>query len=135
MLPDRTPSGAIAATALVLFAHGARDAEWAEPVRRVRTAVCRDLPEVRVELAFLEFMKPSLRDCVERLVAERCQRIVVLPMFLARGGHLKRDIPLLVDELKGLHTAVCIELADTVGEAEVVVEAMARHARTLLTGC
>ena len=46
-------------TALILFAHGARDPEWASPMRRVQAAIRKRLGGVQVELAFLEFMAPS----------------------------------------------------------------------------
>jgi hypothetical protein len=82
-------------TALILFAHGARDPEWAEPMRAsVRRCASRH-PQLRVELAFLEFM-PARSARVCRIAdRRRRERILVLPMFIARGGHLKRDVPLL----------------------------------------
>jgi sirohydrochlorin cobaltochelatase len=119
--------------ALILFAHGARDPEWADPMRRVCAACANRLP-MRVELAFLEFMKPELRDCAESLLAEGFERIIVLPMFIARGGHLKRDVPLLLDELRRSHPQAHFELAAAIGEAESVVQAMAGHALTLVDG-
>ena len=64
-------------TALILFAHGARDPEWASPMRRVCAAVRAQAPDLRVELAFLEFMTPELRECAESLLAEGFGRIVV----------------------------------------------------------
>jgi sirohydrochlorin cobaltochelatase len=118
-------------TALVLFAHGARDPEWASPMRRVCAAVSAQAPGLRVELAFLEFMAPTLRESVESLVGNGFDRIVVLPMFIAQGGHLKRDVPLLLEELRTLHPQTCFELASAVGEAEAVVLAMAAHALAL----
>src|SRR5574343_1736660 len=78
-------------TALILFAHGARDPEWAEPMRRVQAAIRQQRPGVPVELAFLEFMAPTLPDCIAALVAGGARKIVIMPMFIARGGHLKRD--------------------------------------------
>lgn len=117
--------------ALILFAHGARDPEWAEPMRRVCAAVREQAPQMRVELAFLEFMQPDLRACAESLVADGVERILVLPMFIARGGHLKRDVPLLLEELRQRNPHVRFELAAAVGEAESVVQAMARHALAL----
>ncbi len=119
-------------TALILFAHGARDPDWAEPMHRVRALLREQAPQRRVELAFLEFMKPELRECVELLLAEGFERIVVLPMFIARGGHLKRDLPLLLEELQRCHPQAHFELAATIGEAESVVQAMARHALALV---
>jgi sirohydrochlorin cobaltochelatase len=117
--------------ALVLFAHGARDPEWASPMRRVCAAVRAQAPDLRVELAFLEFMAPNLRDSVESLVGDGFERIVVLPMFIAQGGHLKRDVPLLLEELRQLHPQTRFELASAVGEAEAVVQAMAAHVLAL----
>ena len=121
-------------TALILFAHGARDPDWAEPMRRVCAFVREQAPDRRVELAFLEFMTPELRECAELLLGEGFERIVVLPMFIARGGHLKRDVPLLLDELRRCHPQVQFELGAAVGEADSVVQAMARHALALVDG-
>lgn len=121
-------------TALILFAHGARDPDWADPMRRVCASLREQAPDRRIELAFLEFMKPELRECAESLVSERFERIVVLPMFIARGGHLKRDVPLLLDELRQRHRQTRFELAATIGEAETVVQAMAAHALALIAG-
>lgn len=119
-------------TALILFAHGARDPDWAEPMHRVRASLREHAPATRVELAFLEFLPPNLRDCVESLVGEGFERIVVLPMFIARGGHLQRDLPLLLDELQREYPRTRFELAGTIGEVESVVQAMADHALTLI---
>lgn len=118
-------------TALVLFAHGARNPEWASPMRRVCAAVRAQAPDLRVELAFLEFMAPTLRDCAESLVGDGFERIVVLPMFIAQGGHLKRDVPLLLEDLRQRHSPIRFELACAVGEAESVVQAMAAHVLAL----
>ncbi|MBN9422878.1 MAG: cobalamin biosynthesis protein CbiX [Candidatus Accumulibacter sp. 66-26] len=114
-------------TALILFAHGARDPEWASPMRRVCATVRAQAPALRVELAFLEFMSPQLAPCAEALLAEGYDRLVVLPMFIAQGGHLKRDVPLLLDELRARYPQASFELASAVGEAEPIVQAMAAH--------
>lgn len=115
-------------TALILFAHGARDPEWANPMRRVRAAVMQQAPALRVELAFLEFMSPNLGDCARTLVQEGYSAISIVPMFIAQGGHLKNDVPLLMDELRNAHPDVRFVLSPTVGEAEPIVQAMATYA-------
>ena len=70
-------------TALILFAHGSRDPEWAAPLRRVCALVRAQAPTLRVELAFLELMAPGLPDVAADLVGEGFERLVVLPMFIA----------------------------------------------------
>lgn len=121
-----------ASTALVLFAHGARDPEWAEPIRRLRTQIHQHNPALPVELAFFEYMSPTLDACVDGLIRAGCGRIVVLPVFIASGGHLKRDVPALLTRLRQSHPDTAIELAAPVGESSAVLAAMAQHALTLL---
>lgn len=118
--------------ALILFAHGARDPVWAEPIRRVQAAIQALDPAARVEVAFLEFIAPTLKDCAARLVAEGFRRIVVLPMFIAQGGHLKQDVPKILAALHTDHPDVRFELAGAVGETDTVVRAMASAALALL---
>ena len=118
-------------TAFVLIAHGAREASWALPLRRVADSVVAQAPELRVELAFMELMPPDLGECAEKLVAEGFRRIMVVPLFIAQGGHLKNDVPRLIDALCARHPAVELVLVPPVGEAESVVQAMAAHVATL----
>jgi len=115
-------------TALILFAHGARDPEWASPMRRVQAVLRGRVPDTPVELAFLEFMTPSLADCVADVVAAGAGRIVVLPMFIARGGHLKRELPEMLAALRSTYPEVDFSLGNAIGEHEVVVQAMAEAA-------
>ena len=114
--------------ALVLFAHGARDPRWAEPFEAVAARVRAAAPELAVRLAFLELMAPSLADVVQSLVGAGATRIDVVPLFLGTGGHLREDLPPLVDALRGAHPAVAIRLHAAIGEHAAVSEAMARAA-------
>lgn len=120
------------AGALILFAHGARDAAWADPIRRVQAALRAADPAARVELAFLEFLSPTLAESVSSLVAEGFRRIVVLPMFIAQGGHLKRELPEMLAGLRALHPGVDFELVGPVGGSEAVIQAMAAVGLDLL---
>ena len=118
-------------TAYVLIAHGAREASWAMPLESVRTRIAASRPDVRLELSFMELMAPDLASCVEKLVLEGYQQIRIVPLFLARGGHLMHDIPELVDALRQRHTDVRFDILDPVGEAPSVQQAMADHVTTL----
>lgn len=110
---------------LILFAHGARDPAWAAPFEAVAARVRERHPAWQVRLAFLELMQPSLPEAVAALVQGGCARIDIRPMFLGTGGHVKRDLPLLVDELRRAHTAVAFTLHAAIGEHTLVHDAMA----------
>jgi sirohydrochlorin cobaltochelatase len=111
-------------SALVLFAHGARDAQWSEPFRAMQKAVASRRPDLTVQLAFLEIMEPALADCVARLAGDGHGRIVIAPLFLAQGGHLKKDLPRLLKELGARHPAADISVLPPIGEVTELLDAM-----------
>ena len=112
-------------SALILFAHGARDPEWAEPFRAIQKAVAARRSDLVVELAFLDLMPPTLSDCVAKLAADGCGRVTVAPLFLAQGGHLKQDLPRLVDDARAGHPALEIHMLPAIGEVPAVLDAVA----------
>jgi sirohydrochlorin cobaltochelatase len=114
--------------AIVLFAHGARDPEWAAPFRVVHDRVCAERPGVAVELAFLEFMTPSLDEAVAALVAAGATRVGVVPLFMAQGGHLRREVPLMVEQLRARHAGVEIVLTPPIGSSPELLDAIAAWA-------
>jgi sirohydrochlorin cobaltochelatase len=113
--------------ALILFAHGARAASWAEPFQRLRELTARQRPDVAVSLAFLELMTPSLPDEAAALVARGVRDITIVPIFLGQGGHLLRDLPQLVEGLRAAHPDVSISTVAAVGEDPDVLAAMASY--------
>ena len=113
---------------IVLFGHGARDPAWAGPMQRTAARMAELSPGVPVELAFMEFIAPVLDVAVDRLVARGVTRISVVPVFLAQGGHLKRDVPALVSAAAARHDGVTVELVTAAGEAPAVIDAIAVYA-------
>jgi len=112
---------------LVLFAHGARDARWAEPFLRLRDRVARARPEARIVLAFLEFMAPDLDAAVADLCAAGCRDIAMVPVFLGQGGHLREDVPNLLQRVAARHPECKIRLAIAAGEDDAVLDAIAAY--------
>ena len=113
--------------ALVLFAHGARAASWAVPFQRLRDLTAAQRTDCAVSLAFLELMTPSLPDEVGALVALGAREITIVPVFLGQGGHLLRDLPALLEQLRGSHPDVTFATVPAVGEDPDVLAAMAAY--------
>lgn len=110
--------------ALVLFAHGARAASWAAPFERLCALTQERMPGVPVSLAFLELMEPRLPAHVGELAANGVTSVTIVPVFLGQGGHLLRDLPLMVEELHVQHPALAIRVAGAVGEDPGVLAAI-----------
>ena len=97
---------------LILVAHGSRDARWREPFERVARELAAEL---RVELAFLELSPPTFPDAVARAVASGARELRVLPLLLAGGAHVERDLPALVDAARAAHPAAKFSLLTPLG--------------------
>lgn len=116
----------MSAPGIILFAHGARDPAWAQPFEALRAHVTQLRPDTRVELAYLEFMSPSLPEAAQRLAAQGCTAVQVVPLFLGSGGHVRKDLPQLIQVLAQQHPGVQWTLQPAIGEHPEVIVAMAQ---------
>lgn len=114
--------------AILLFGHGARNPEWAQPFHRIREAILTRAPATLVEPGFLELLRPGFDETVESLVRQGANEIVVVPIFMAAGSHVKKDLPQMAANAMDRHDGLVISLAAPVGEAEPVLAAMADYA-------
>jgi sirohydrochlorin cobaltochelatase len=119
---------------LILFAHGARDPRWAEPLERLRDRVVDAAPDTPVDLAFLEIMEPDLPTAAARLIATGCTGITIAPVFLGQGGHVRRDLAALVATLAERNPGIDVRCAEAAGEDDSVLDALARYCLGTLEG-
>jgi sirohydrochlorin cobaltochelatase len=112
----------MSSTAVILFAHGAREGEWARPFESVRDRLRSE--GLRVELAFLEIMTPSLEDAARILVTEGIDAVTIVPLFLAQGGHVKHQLPEMIAALKRQHSGTQFRATAALGDAAEIVAAI-----------
>lgn len=111
-------------TGTLLFAHGARDPEWARPFEAVLQTLHAARPECPAVLAFLEFMQPDMDTAGDRLVAAGCTSVALIPLFLGTGGHVRKDVPRLLQTLQQRHPGVQWSLQAPIGDHPLVRQAM-----------
>jgi sirohydrochlorin cobaltochelatase len=117
----------MSSTAVILFAHGAREPEWAKPFERVRDRLRSE--GLRVELAYLEVMEPSLEKVARSLSDEGVKTITVVPLFLAQGKHLKHQLPEMVAALKQRHADAVFRVTPALGDEPEIVAAITAWVR------
>ena len=76
------------------------------------------------ELAFLEHMQPDLDTAIGRLAALGIERITLVPLFMGRGGHLRRDLPQIVDRVCEANPGVVVRTTDAMGEVDALLNAI-----------
>ena len=112
-------------TGLILFAHGARDAHWREPFDRLHTLVAQRHPGP-VAVAFLELMSPDLTQAATQLAEAGATQLTVVPLFLGTGGHLRRDLPVLLATAQAA-AGVPMTAVSAVGDDDYVLASMAEY--------
>jgi sirohydrochlorin cobaltochelatase len=110
--------------AIILFAHGARDPEWAAPFGIIQEQLQAARPDAQVVLAFQDFMTPTLETAVAQSVARGARRVVLVPLFMAQGGHLKQDLPLLVGKIREQHPQLELRVMPAIGDAPEILQAI-----------
>ncbi|MCK9989285.1 MAG: CbiX/SirB N-terminal domain-containing protein [Rugosibacter sp.] len=113
---------------ILLFGHGARNSDWARPFGQIRQLIMAADETALVEMGFLELMRPTFIEGIDTLVGQGATEIVVVPIFIAGGGHVNKDLPPLAADAMARHAGLAIRLAQPVGEAPSVLAAMADYA-------
>src|SRR5262249_48344150 len=115
-------SCAMPSSAVILFAHGAREAEWARPIEQVRDRLRAE--GLRVELAYLEIMRPSLDEAARILSEENVKRATIVPLFLGQGKHLRRELPEMIAALRRDHPGMSIRVTPALGDDPEILSAI-----------
>lgn len=112
--------------ALIIFGHGSRDPLWAATLKALCERLRGAVPHIEVELAYIEFLKPTLGECVEALWRRGCRNIAVLPAFIAAGAHLRKELPELVEQASSGREGLSIQLLPALGDLPDVQQGVVR---------
>ncbi|MFN0020718.1 MAG: sirohydrochlorin chelatase [Pirellulaceae bacterium] len=82
-------------TGVLLVGHGTRSELGQAQCQALAAEVAGRLEPrfVSTELAYLEMASPTIEETVLRLVEQRIERLVVVPLLLFAAGHAKEDVP------------------------------------------
>lgn len=117
------------ATALLLIAHGSREAQANSDLHFVWAGM-RDRGEFDiVEAAFLELAEPDGDTAGSACVKQGAERVVLLPYFLSAGVHVRRDLSDLRRRLAERHPHVEFVLAEPLGQHPLLLEVVLDRAR------
>lgn len=101
---------------LVLYAHGSEDPRWRQPFERLANDLQGQLGGDRVCLAYMEFAEPTLMQVAARAHQDGIRRVAILPVFMAAGAHLSKDLPEQVAAVRSAHGDLDVVVLPPVGE-------------------
>lgn len=106
---------------IILLAHGSSDKRWCETFEQLAEPTLKAVDNARI--AYMELAEPSMDTVIAEGVVEGSTHFTVIPLFLAAGRHLRKDVPAMIEELERAHGAV-IRLAPPIGENPLLGQAI-----------
>ena len=121
-------------TGVMICGHGSRDDEACAEFARVVHLLEHALPEYPVAMGYLEFARPIIREGLDSLRARGVDRILAVPGMLFAAGHVKNDVPSVLNAYAAEH-GVRIEMGRDLGiDAKLLAASRDRIAAALDRG-
>ncbi len=100
---------------VMVCGHGSRDPDAVREFQAVARGIEERLPHYDVESGFLEFARPIIRDGLDALMARDVRRILAIPGMLFAAGHVKNDVPSVLNAYAAQHPGLEILLGRDLG--------------------
>ena len=78
---------------ILLVGHGSKLPFNKELVEETAALIARDYPDFVVKCGFMNMNSPSIEDSLNEFRKEPIDVLVIVPLFLAKGVHILKDIP------------------------------------------
>ncbi len=126
---------------ILLVGHGSKLPHNKELVESTGHLIAAKYPDFIVKCGFMNMNTPTIEECMEEFRKEDIDTLVVVPLFLAKGVHILKDIPAIIGLPEGttkgtfLMNGVSIPLlyADPIGSDPLLAELMVKNAQVALT--
>lgn len=101
--------------AVLLIGHGTRRAAGVAEFHRLAEQIREALPNRTCLAGFLELVEPDVPTALEQLRQQGFRRIIALPALLLAAGHIKNDIPAILNAFQAQHPEMRITLGADLG--------------------
>ena len=117
--------------ALFILGHGSQADEANEIFSDIVEMVMNITDFEEVGMGSLQIFKPSFQEGIEELINNGAEQIVIVPMFIYKGNHVKYDIPEELSKLKESYPHVEFIMAKHIGadaRLAAIIEERAKEA-------
>jgi sirohydrochlorin cobaltochelatase len=101
--------------AVLLIGHGTRLGDGVAEFRALADQLQQALPDRTCLAGFLELVEPNLPEALEQLRQRGHRRITALPALLMAAGHVKNDIPVILNTFQAEHPEMSITFGADLG--------------------
>jgi sirohydrochlorin ferrochelatase len=126
---------------ILLVGHGSKLPFNKELVEETGALIARNYPDFVVKCGFMNMNTPSIEETLSEFRGESIDVLVVVPLFLAKGVHILKDIPALIGlgegETRGQFAlngkTIPLLYADPIGSDPLLADLMVKNAERVLS--
>ena len=126
---------------MLLVGHGSTMPYNQELVEKTAVFIKEKNPGFIVKCGFMNMNKPSIKDSLEAFRHESIDSLVVVPLFLAKGVHIEKDIPGEIGLPEGVKKgsfalngkSVPLVYAEPIGSDPLLADLMVKNATKALS--
>ncbi|MEM8744164.1 MAG: sirohydrochlorin chelatase [Pseudomonadota bacterium] len=100
---------------VMVCGHGSRDEGAVREFAQVAEGLRELMPDTPIEYGYLEFATPIIRDGLDKLRDQGVTRVLAVPGMLFAAGHVKNDIPSVLNTYAAQNEGISIELGKELG--------------------
>jgi sirohydrochlorin ferrochelatase len=125
---------------MLLVGHGSSMPYNKELVESTAKMITAETGEYVVRCGFMNMNTPSIKEALASFQGEKIDALIVVPLFLAKGVHIEKDIPseigLAAGQKKGTFalngTTIPLVYADPIGSDPLLASLMVKNAKKAL---
>jgi len=126
---------------MLLVGHGSKLPYNKELVETTGRLIAEQHPDFLVKCAFMNMNVPSIEESLAEFRKEKIDVLVVVPLFLAKGVHILKDIPEMIGLSEGKTrgtfvlngSSIPLIYADPIGSDPLLAELMVKNAKKALS--
>lgn len=110
--------------AVLYIGHGSRSKKGANEARSFFQRVKKRIDVPIQELSFLELADPIIEEGFNRCVGKGASEITVIPLFLLAAGHIKHDIPRILESVCKRYPHIKVTVENPYGTDERIIDGL-----------
>jgi len=115
---------------IIIVGHGstAADADGTAYIAdQLHSMLHADCKKDCVRVAYLQFMKPELKESLDNIAQEGINKIVIHPFFLSRGFHVTKNIPQIIENFQNTYPGIKVICTAPLGVHEKLAEVVLKR--------
>ena len=118
---------------LFVLGHGSQASEADEIFMEIVKMVMEITDFELVGMGSLQISKPSFEEGIIALIQQGAEQIIIVPMFIFKGNHVKYDIPEKLEELRKQYPHVEFKMASHIGADRRIATIIEERAREVVS--